>query len=256
VRSLDPSKLALLEVRRRDVQYGDTFTFRGVPLQTLLERGGAPAQIDLALLHFANGMQVPYAFRDPELVKQLDLFVAVSIRRAPGRPFTTAFPPVSRARGGLVDVRPIAFGANKLVVSDRAHPAVPKAAQATFSPWLHVDSLTGIELVSAKAYYAQFDVDSSAQVHEGYRVFTETCQFCHGVRGVGAAFGWDFVEPVAAYRNQGTRDLFHQVRYKPLDAAARGLQMPALAHMSEEEATAIWRWMLTVATKPLASYAP
>jgi hypothetical protein len=197
VKALDLDALSVSEIRRPDIQYGGWFSYRGVALQTLIDRYAAPPEADLALLHFANGMQVPYAFRDAALVKQLDLFVARGMRPAPGAPFATgSFPSISRPREGFVDVRPITFGANKLVVSGRAHPAVPKEAEPTFSPWMHVDSLTGIELVSSKAYYAQFDVDASADVRAGLRIYTQTCQFCHGARGVGAAFGWDFVEPI------------------------------------------------------------
>ena len=225
-------------------------------LQSLIDRYAPPPEADLALLHFANGMQIPYAFRDPTLVKRTDAFVARAMRTAPGQAFASHFPSISRPREGFVDVRPITFGANKLVVSDVGHPAVPADVQTTFSPWMHVDSLTGIELVSSKAYYAQFDVDPSADVHSGYRLFTETCQFCHGARGVGAAFGWDFVSPVPIYTYRGKENLFYHVKYKPLDASAKGLLMPALSHMTEQDATNVWRWLRAVATKPMPAYAP
>jgi len=257
VKAVDLDALPAIEIRRPDIQYGGWFSYRGVPLQTVIDRYGAPPEADLALLHFANGMQVPYAFRDAALVKQLDVFVARGLREAPGAPFTTGtFPSISRPREGFVDVRPITFGANKVVVSGRVHPAVPKEAEPTFSPWTHVDSLTGIELVSSKAYYAQFDVDASADVRAGLRIFTETCQFCHGARGVGAAFGWDFVEPVPVYSYHSTKNLFYHVKYKPLDASARGLLMPALSHLSEQDATSVWRWLRAIATHPMPSYAP
>jgi len=256
-RSIDLDAVPHVETRRLDLQYGGWFSYRGVSLQSLLDSYGVPPGADLALLHFANGMQVPYPFRDAALVKQLNVFVARAIGSAPGLPFATGkFPSISRAREGFVDVRPIAFGANKLVVGDRTHPAVPKEAQATFSPWMYVDSLTGIELVSAKAYYAQFDVDATPDVRAGYRLFTESCQFCHGARGVGAAFGWDFVEPVPVYTYRGKKNLFYHVKYKPLDAAAQGLQMPALSHLSEQDATSVWRWLRAIATHPMVSYAP
>jgi mono/diheme cytochrome c family protein len=257
LRSFDLDRLPPVEVRRPDLQYGGWFSYRGVPLQSLIDQYGAPPDVDLALLHFANGMQVPYAFRDAPMAKRLDAFVARSMRPAPGLPFATArFPSIGRARQGFVDVRPITFGANKLVVGEAAHPAVPVAAQAVLSPWLHVDSLTGIELVSSKAYYAQFDVDPDPAVHGGFQLFTQSCQFCHGARGVGAAFGWDFVQPVPLYSYRGKRNLFYHVKYKPLDAAARGLQMPALSHMSEDDAASVWRWLQAIATRPMPSYAP
>jgi mono/diheme cytochrome c family protein len=179
------------------------------------------------------------------------------MRSSPGRPFATGrFPGISRPRNGFVDVRPIAFSGNKLVVREVSHPAVPAEAQTVLAPFMHVDSLTGIELVSSKAYYAQFDVDPDPAVHAGYQLFTQSCQFCHGARGVGAAFGWDFVEPVAIYTYRGERSLFYHVKYKPLDASAKGLMMPALSHMSETDAATIWRWLRAVATRPMPAYAP
>jgi mono/diheme cytochrome c family protein len=208
LRAFDLDALPPVEVRRPDLQYGGWFSYRGVPLQTLLDQYAPPPEVDLALLRFANGMQVPYAFRDPQLAKRLDVFVARAMRPAPGQPFSAGrFPSISRARNGFVDVRPITFGANKIVVREASHPAVPAEAQAVLSPWLHVDSLTGIELVSSKAYYAQFDVDPDPAVHGGYQLFTQSCQFCHGARGVGAAFGWDFVQPVPLYSYRGKNNL-------------------------------------------------
>jgi mono/diheme cytochrome c family protein len=257
VQAFDLDALPPVEIRRADLQYRGWFSYRGVSLQTLIDRYAPPPDVDLALLHFSNGMQVPYAFRDAALVKRADPFVARAIRPAPGMPFATGrFPSISRAREGFVDVRPITFGANKIVVADGAHPAVPAETQSTFSPWLHVDSLTGIELVSAKAYYAQFDVDPAPDVHAGFQQFTSSCQFCHGARGVGAAFGWDFVSPVAIYTYRGKENLFYHVKYKPLDAAAKGLMMPALSHMTEQDATNVWRWLRAVATRPMPGYAP
>jgi mono/diheme cytochrome c family protein len=257
VRVVELDKLPLLEVRRPDIQYGGIFGFRGVRLVTLLERYDAPASVDLVLLHFANGMQVPLAFRDSALVERLDPLVARQIRLSPGEPFVTGqFPPIDRARAGFVDVRPIQFGANKLVVGRSEHPAVPPTNQDLFSPWKHVDSLTGIELVSAKAYYAQLDVDPDPKVRAGFQLFQQSCQFCHGARKVGAAFGWDFVEPTPIYSYRGGKNLFYHVKYKPLDAAAKGLLMPALSYMTEDDAAALSRWLRAVATKPMPSYAP
>ena len=133
---------------------------------------------------------------------------------------------------------------------------MPAANQDLFSPWKHVDSLTGIELVSAKAYYAQLDVDPDPKVRAGFRLFQQSCQFCHGARKVGAAFGWDFVEPTPIYSYRGGKNLFYHVKYKPLDATAKGLLMPALSYMTEEDAAALSRWLRAVATKPMPSYAP
>ena len=125
------------------------------------------------------------------------------------------------------------FSGNKLVVAVLWHPAVAAAAQPAFSPWRHTDTLTGIELVAAQAYYRQFDVGGGDMVQRGQAVFQQSCQFCHGVRKVGAKFGWDFVEPTPIWSyHRPAKNLFLHVAYKPLDAAERGLMMPAMRFMS------------------------
>jgi len=73
---------------------------------------------------------------------------------------------------------------------------------------------------------------------------------------MGAAFGWDFVEPVAMYSYRGERNLFYHVKFRPQDAVSKGLQMPALSHMSEADAAAVWQWLRAVATHPMPGYAP
>jgi mono/diheme cytochrome c family protein len=249
--------LPLAEVRRIDVQYHGAFAYRGVDLQTVIERFAPPPGVDLALLHFANGMQIPLAFRNAELMKSLSPFLARGIRLRPGRPMQVGrFPKISRPRSGFVDVRPITFAGNKLVVGNRDHPDVPEAARAVLSPWEHADSLTGIELVSQAAYDAQFDVDPDPGVKTGHRLFTQSCQFCHGVRRTGAGFGWDFVEPTPIAEYRGERNLFLHVKYKPLDATARAIQMPALSYMTEDDAKSVWLWLKAVADRPLRPYTP
>jgi mono/diheme cytochrome c family protein len=249
--------LPLIESKRVDVQYHGAFTYRGIEVRSLIERYRPPQNADLALLHFANGMQIPMALRGDELAKSESAspFVARAMQLQPGGPMRVGqFPKISRPRSGFVDVRPIAFAGNKVVVADDRHPDVPAIAQAALTPWQQADSLTGIALVSRAAYYAQFAVDPRAAA--GHKLFTQSCQFCHGVRKVGAAFGWDFVDPTPIYEYRGGRNLFHHIKYKPLDASARGLKMPALSYMTEDDARAIWMWLRAVGTNPLRSYTP
>ena len=154
------------------------------------------------------------------------------------------------------DARPIFFTGNKIVVAEKWHPAVPEAAQPEFSPWNHTDTLVGIELVAARPYYRQFDVDGDSRVQRGLALYRQSCQFCHGARRVGAKFGWDFVEPLPIYSyHKPVRNLFYHVAYKPQDAAQRGLMMPAVKFMTEGDSALLWRWLRAVATKPMPAYA-
>ena len=257
LQELNLDSLPLVEVKQVDVQYHGSFVFKGIGLDALIARYSPPPDVDLALLHFANGMQVPLAFRDAETVKRLSPFLARGVQLGPGSPMRIArFPNVSRPRSGFVDVRPIAFTGNKLVIADSGHPDVPPAAREALSPWAQTDTLTGIEFVSRVAYYAQFDVDPDPAAKAGHKLFTQSCTFCHGVRGIGASFGWDFVEPTPIYDYRNRRSLFLHVKYKPLDASARGIQMPALSYMTEDDARSIWVWLKAVATHPPAPYTP
>src|SRR5947209_9045306 len=67
--------LPLVEAKQVDVQYHGAFLFKGIGLEAVIAHYAPPPDVDLALLHFANGMQVPLAFRDAEVVKRLSPFL-------------------------------------------------------------------------------------------------------------------------------------------------------------------------------------
>lgn len=248
--------MRLVDLTRPDAQLGGVRAFRGIPIAELIEGYGPDASSDLALLHFANGMVVPLPFRDAPVMARLAPFVARGMESYRRGPIRIGRFPALRKKDAYADARPIVFTGNKVVVSDLWHPSVGAAAQAAFSPWAHTDSLVGIELVSADGYYRQFDVGGSPEIARGLELFKESCQFCHGARKVGAAFGWDFVEPqpIFSYR-RSAKNLFFHVAYQPYDAAERGLMMPALKSTSETEAALLWQWLRAIATKPMPHYA-
>jgi mono/diheme cytochrome c family protein len=253
---LDLDKLRLVDAKRFDAQYDGVRALRGIPLASVIDSFAPDPSVDLAILHFANGMAVPVAFRDAEVMKKLDPFIARGVETSAGGPIRVGAFPAIRRKGSTADPRPIVFGGNKLVVAALWHPAVATAAQPAFSPWRHTDTLTGIELVAAKPYYHQFEAGGGDYVVRGLAVFQQSCQFCHGVRKVGAKFGWDFVDPtpIWSYHNP-PKSLFLHVAYKPLDAAERGLMMPAMSFMSQDDAALLWQWLKAVATNPMAAYA-
>lgn len=248
--------LPLVDSQRFDAQYGASHAFRGVALASAIASFAPDPSLDVAILHFANGMAVPIPFRDAAAMKRLDPFIARGMETHAKGPVRAAFFTDIRRKGTSEDPRPIVFSGNKLVVAVLWHPSVAAAAQPAFSPWRHVDTLTSIELVASRAYYGQFDVGGGAWAERGLALYKESCQFCHGVRKVGAQFGWDFVEPTPIYSyRKPTRNLFLHVAYKPLDAAERGLMMPAMRFMSEPDAALLWQWLKAVATKPMPAYA-
>lgn len=253
-RSIDLAAAQQQQVRHADAQYEGTFNYRGVPLRALIAQYAPPAKLDLALLRFKNGMIVPLPFRDERTMGRLDPFIALAQRGDDGK-YTSQFPPLRRhVEGEYADVKQASFVGNRLVVSDAWHPDVAPAAQGKFSPWRHVDSLAGIEFVSAQAYYRQFD--PAPETRAGFELFKQTCQFCHGARKVGASFGWDYVQPIELYTHRKTEQrLYYHIRYR-VESAQSGALMPALRHVSEDDAAKLWQWMKAVATRPMAPYAP
>jgi mono/diheme cytochrome c family protein len=237
-------RLPLIHVERRDAQYEAVRQYRGIALSEILKRYRPGDSLDLAILHFANGMAIPLPFRDAATLKRLDPFIARG-----------NFPAIPK-KDVPGDRRPIAFSGNKVVVPERFHPEVDPAAQPGFSPWTHADTLLGIELAAAVSYYAQFDVRGSPTVQRGLGLFRQNCQFCHGVRNVGATFGWDFVDSEAIQSQQASAaNLYHNVAFKPRNAGDLGLMMPALGFLTEADAGAMREWLRAVANVPTAPYA-
>jgi hypothetical protein len=253
--ALNLDQLPLVDSQRFDAQYGASRAFRGIALASVIASFAPDPALDVAILHFANGMAVPVPFRDVAAMKRLDPFIARGMETHPKGPVRANFFPDISRKGATEDPRPIKFSGNKLVVPVLWHPSLREAAQPAFSPWRHVDTLTSIELVASRPYYGQFDVGGDGWAVRGLALFKESCQFCHGIRKVGAQFGWDFVEPTPIYSyRKPVRNLFLHVAYKPLDAAERGLMMPAMKYMSEDEAALLWQWLKAVATKPMPAY--
>jgi hypothetical protein len=245
----------LVDGKRFDAQYGGPRAMRGIALASVIDGFKPDPSLDLAILHFANGMAVPVPFRDAEAMKRLDPFIARGMETHPGGPVRAGFFPAIRRKATTEDPRPIVFAGNKIVVAALWHPAVAAAAQPKFSPWRHTDTLTDIELVAAKPYYHQFEVGGGEFAERGLAVFRQSCQFCHGVHRVGAKFGWDFVEPAPIWTvHPQPKNLFLHVAYKPLDATERGLLMPAMSFMSQDEAALLWRWLKAAATNPMPAY--
>jgi hypothetical protein len=225
---VDLDAVSLTETERFDAQYGSTEIFTGVPLEVLIGRIQAPAQADLALLHFGNGVVVPLRYRDPAVMKRLQPWVARGMHLTDSGMTTGRFKPITNRLRAYFDVPVIKFAGNKLVVAERWHPDVPARAQKDLSPWVHVDSLVAIELVNGAAYHSMFDVQ--AKTAPGLALFHQSCQFCHGVRQVGAKFGMDFVEPVPVHKWKDLdRRFYWHVKYRRRDPVLRGEMMPALS---------------------------
>ncbi len=160
------------------------------------------------------------------------------------------------------DLRALHLHGNKLVVSDAGLAPILPSVMKDLRPWMYADSLSRIELVERAAWEARFDAGPATR--EGQRVYLGTCQFCHGVRGTGAALGWDFVEPYPIYSKEwiarlksGADELnptpprtmlsIHVGHRTGIDLRRT---MPALRGMRADEVDALWAWLQAVAKLP------
>lgn len=252
--TLDLDKLPQQQGQRQDAQYGSSAFYRGVALRDVIKAYAPPSGVDLALLHFRNGMIVPVPFRDNRIMNRLDLLIATGRGTSAQGPFVADFPPINKQIEGYADIRQVTFTGNKIVAADRYHPDVGEPSKESFSPWTTTDSLTGIEFVEDSACYRQFVPDAS--VRPGFDVFRGSCQFCHGVRKVGTRYGWDYAQPLELHTYRSSpQSLYMHIRYR-VEYKATWQQMPALKHISEEDAGHMWRWMRATSSAPIGRYTP
>jgi hypothetical protein len=254
VRTIRWQELTLEEVTRDDLQLGARRTFRGAPLKAFLFAAPTTALEDTALLHFRNGAQIPVPLK-AEVLDRLNAFVAREVRDPESGRFTGDLGKLVHERAPWMEQRAIVFSGNKLVVSGPWHPSVG-ATTTKFSPWAHVDTLVGIEMVSGEAWERQLRVDEDPRALQGLGTYLARCQFCHGVRERGASLGWDFVKPVPLHTWRAPESLLYHVKLKKLDGAERGLLMPPQPDAEIDEIRALWTWMQAVGRRELRPYQP
>jgi mono/diheme cytochrome c family protein len=225
-----------------DQQYGRAATFEGVALTKIIRDYGAPKGVDAAILHFANEMIVLVRLNELTVLNAFLAFALCNMTECRGD-----LPPVENKDDYYVDRHPLRFATNKLVVS--------KAANG-FSPFRYTSTLVGIELVDGRAYERQFEVADTPGVRAGLTAFTQRCRSCHGVRGVGATLGWDFVKPFPLYTYRSPRSLSKHVRFRENDAPAKGIMMPTFPDMDDRTVKALWDLLEAFAKYPIRPYEP
>lgn len=245
--SIDLRNSALVTVEKHDLQLDEVRRFRGVSLDWLLQRLPIPAGADTALLCFRNSMRIPVPL-DPGALAAIDAFVATEIAGPDG--WEQTFPEIRRHRRWIADPRPITFERNKVVVSKPGLPRLPAGTAEVFSPWMHADTLVAIELVSGEKHEARFPRGITPETRRGREVFLSRCQYCHGVDGAGAAFGWDFTKPIALYRWRSPSSLWAHVRFQNVDAIEKGSLMPPQADVETGDIDDLWAWMRLVGGEP------
>lgn len=251
--------LKLSAIRVFDIQYNKKMVYKGVYFDSLLRDYPFQKKSDLALLHFENGMIIPMKLRTLR-EKEGSIFLALQVRYNKKK-WTSVFPKVQKIDQETYyrDPNPIEFAGNKVVVFlGKKHLTFKQGGKTLrkFTPFAHIDSLVGIEMVNEKAYYRQFKVKGSDAVQKGFDVFKRRCQFCHGVKQVGASFGWDYVDPLKLSEKRNSKNLHLFVKYPRLDAMSLGTQMPNQVDMRAEESKALWKWIDAVSRSGVRNYKP
>lgn len=238
-----------------DAQYQEKKEFKAVSINELLASTEKSSSTNMVLLHFRNKMILPLSVSELGHLKD-KIYMATAIKAE--KAWTTDFPIVQREDPMWRDPRPIRFCASKIVVPDPW--AFRLAGQNTtiksFSPWQYVDTLVGIEFVNREAYFAQFAVGQSPLANEGFQVFKNRCQFCHGAQQVGASMGWDYAGPIPAYEKRQPDSLLLHVKYEKAEKFSLGTIMPAQSDMQMQESKAMWNWLRDVAKFEVRPYLP
>jgi hypothetical protein len=245
--TIDIAGLEFSEIDAYDLQYGKIVRVRGLHLRELMAVfKPIPETVDTMLLHFRGGMVVPVSIA--KLRRNLEIFIAVAIRD--GKAWRTDFP---NAPGE--DKVEIAFQGNKLVVG-----AQWRQSDNDFTPWRHVGSLKGVEFVEGAAYFAQWQPASGPKELGGHLVYGQRCQFCHGISGIGATAGPDFVRIMNGFGLAPTkkpwRRLLEQVRDPRGFGPNQVHRMPDQADFKESEAKALVEWAEAVAGRTPSFYEP
>ena len=242
----------LKTVRLYDQQYEKKLWFRGKWLQQLIAKYPGNKE-DTALLHFSNGMVLPVATaKNGTLGKKL--FIATSWRQKKKDAWQAAFPKILKPNLMYKSLTPSSFFGNKVVLSSSKKDRASGIKQ--FSPWQHVASLTEIEFVQRSAYDKQFHQSAKADLNRGFQVFRQRCQYCHGLSGVGASFGWDIDGPILLHEKRRADELFLHVRYRKANDSRYASQMPHQKDFSDKEAQILWNWLRYAAKKGASPYSP
>jgi len=261
IRIVAISSLKQHTLAKFDIQLGKKFSFKGVKLADVISSYDADPSADMALLHFSNRMIVPVPLTNQRAaLSKLDALIATQIQI--DKKWTSSIPKIEREEEAIDkrDPVPTTFSGNKIVVSTLWYPfaSEEKALEVPnqqnkklFSPWRNVGSITGVEFVNQDAYYAQFAVKGE---DEGFKVFFERCQYCHGVNGVGAKYGWDYVDPLPLFEKRNAKQLFIHVKYPSFDTFRLRQRMPKQQDFSQVESEAMWKWLKAVTKSDLKPY--
>ncbi len=211
-----------------DVQDAREHRVRGVTLTEFLVAAKAPKAVDAVLFEFEDGMQIPVHLRDTEEVKAI--FIALE-------------------HGDVMDVFDDQFP-----LRERAPIPCPKVVYGKkldkYSPWLYPTRLTQVRFVTWKAYENMLAQPTRQHPdRSGWPIYLRHCQPCHGLGGQGSKRGVDFLTNIDAYRRVPPLAVTDRSQHPSLHEKVKGFTegtMPVLNHISNQEISALWRWLHAV----------
>jgi hypothetical protein len=264
-KSKEMSTFKMQTITTYDVQYNKKKKYQGIYMSDLVKSYDLKnMNLDLVLFHFKNKMLIPIDLKNAQ--KNKTIFLALKVLK--NKKWTSKFPIMEKLDTVYYyrDPNPTRFDNNKVVIFGKKNTFFYRnnkgKAVKRFTPWAHTNSLTGIEFVNARAYYRQFDIsdsigkNKSSDVSQGFKVFKDRCQYCHGVRMVGAGFGWDYVDPLKVSKMRDKKNLHLFVKYRKNDAFIRGLKMPNQIDLEVDETKLLWEWISAISKHKPHKYQP
>ena len=208
-----------------DVQDGYEHNLRGLPLTELLARAKAPKSIDAVVFSYADGMEVPLRLAQKDEVEAI--FVALEHGDA-RNDFATTY-----------------------TMHDQSELPCPKVVYGRkvkeFSIWIYPGALTSIRLVNWKAYEAHLAQPTRRLPDQsGWPIYMRHCQSCHGIGGLGAKRGPDFLSDMEAYRRIPAFEVTDVSQHPSLHEKVKGFaegKMPVMTQVSNEDIGTLWRWL-------------
>ncbi len=248
---VDLAKQKKTQKKLLDMQYERSVNYEGFYLKDLLAHFPKGRE-DQIILHFTNKTLIPLPLRDAE--KQFGQTVFIATRIKEDKIWEDSFPKSRKMHHMYLTPLPITFEKNKVVVASGAHPYTDWEAKKDFSPWQSMSTLVGIEYVVREAYEDQFITGKTTESIEGVKVFLKRCQYCHGVDGLGAQFGWNINGPIPLYKKRQPGDLFLHVKYPKYKGNYFDSGMPVQRNFTEREAEKLWMWFKEATNTKLRNY--
>jgi mono/diheme cytochrome c family protein len=208
-----------------DVQDGYEHNLRGVSLADLIARARAPKTVDAVVFTYSDGMVVPVRLDQKDEVNAI--FVALEHGNVRDQ-FTTTY-----------------------TLHDGSELPCPKIVYGRkvkeYSTWIYPAALSSIRLVNWRAYEAYL-AQPTRQLPDrtGWPIYLAHCQNCHGIGGLGAKRGPDFLTDMEAYRRIPPFAVTDVSQHPSLHEKVKGFaegKMPVLTQVSNQDIATLWRWL-------------